>query len=231
MSIMQFMRQVIMTARVVLVTLVKPRRLVDNLTYANVAATLALFISLGGVSYATLALPADSVGSKQLRAGAVGLGALQFSLGTVGVSDRKVEDLIKNGCNGGGFSGNVAPDCLPSRLDGPTPGREVRIRCRHSGPLMVSAILNLKNEGAPQTTAHVEFSLNIDNKNVSVSQVNLVSGQIVQVPLQALVNASVGWHTVRVEVAADYTSSTPGDVVVSEASVIASALPGIEASK
>lgn len=47
------------------------RRLRDNLTYANVTASLALFLALGGVAYATNALPVGSVGTKQLKKGAV----------------------------------------------------------------------------------------------------------------------------------------------------------------
>lgn len=42
-----------------------------RLSYANVVATIALFISLGGVSYAAVTLPRNSVGSRQLRNGAV----------------------------------------------------------------------------------------------------------------------------------------------------------------
>ncbi len=42
-----------------------------RLSYANVTATLALFIALGGASYAAVRLPANSVGSRQLRANAV----------------------------------------------------------------------------------------------------------------------------------------------------------------
>ena len=40
-------------------------------TYANVMATIAVFIALGGTSYAVTKLPANSVGSKQIRRGAV----------------------------------------------------------------------------------------------------------------------------------------------------------------
>jgi hypothetical protein len=47
------------------------RRLRDHLSYANATATLALFVVLGGSSHAAIALPNDSVGSKQLRNGAV----------------------------------------------------------------------------------------------------------------------------------------------------------------
>ncbi len=47
------------------------RRLKDRLTYANVMATIAVFVALGGTSYAALTLPRNSVGSAQLRTGAV----------------------------------------------------------------------------------------------------------------------------------------------------------------
>jgi hypothetical protein len=43
------------------------QRLRRALTYGNVMSTAAVFIALGGVSYAAIKLPANSVGSKQLR--------------------------------------------------------------------------------------------------------------------------------------------------------------------
>lgn len=43
----------------------------QRVTYANVVASLALFVALGGTSYA-LTLPRGSVGAKQIRTGAVG---------------------------------------------------------------------------------------------------------------------------------------------------------------
>jgi hypothetical protein len=43
----------------------------ERLTYGNVVATLALFIALGGTSYALAALPRNSVGSEQIRPRAV----------------------------------------------------------------------------------------------------------------------------------------------------------------
>jgi hypothetical protein len=45
--------------------------LVSKLNYSNVVATLAVFISLGGASYAAMTLPRNSVGTKQLRGNAV----------------------------------------------------------------------------------------------------------------------------------------------------------------
>jgi len=38
-----------------------------NLTYANVMATIAVFIALGGSSYAAIRLPANSVGTIQIK--------------------------------------------------------------------------------------------------------------------------------------------------------------------
>lgn len=46
-------------------------RLKTKLSYANVTATVALFVALGGSSYAAITLPRNSVGDKQIRAGAV----------------------------------------------------------------------------------------------------------------------------------------------------------------
>jgi Collagen triple helix repeat (20 copies) len=42
-----------------------------RLTYANVLASLALFVALGGSSYAALQLPKNSVGTQQLKRNAV----------------------------------------------------------------------------------------------------------------------------------------------------------------
>lgn len=47
------------------------RRVRDRLTYANVIATTALFIALGGTAWAATALPRNSVGDRQIRTGAV----------------------------------------------------------------------------------------------------------------------------------------------------------------
>jgi hypothetical protein len=43
----------------------------SKLTYGNVAATFAVFLALGGGAYAAVALPKNSVGTKQLKTNAV----------------------------------------------------------------------------------------------------------------------------------------------------------------
>jgi hypothetical protein len=58
-----------------------------RVSYANVTATLALFVSLGGASYAAVKLPANSVGARQLRANAVTSSKVKNrSLGVVDLS-------------------------------------------------------------------------------------------------------------------------------------------------
>jgi hypothetical protein len=61
----------------------------SKLTYANVMASLALFVALGGLSWAAVTLPANSVGKRQLKRDAVtsekvangGLKAVDFAAG------------------------------------------------------------------------------------------------------------------------------------------------------
>lgn len=48
-------------------------RLRRHVTYSSVMSTAAVFIALGGISYAAIKLPPNSVGTKQLRAKAVTL--------------------------------------------------------------------------------------------------------------------------------------------------------------
>lgn len=52
-------------------------RIRPRLTYANVTASLALFIALGGTGYAAATLPRNSVSSAQIRAKAVGSSELR----------------------------------------------------------------------------------------------------------------------------------------------------------
>ncbi len=52
-------------------------RLKTHLSYANVMATIAVFVALGGTSYAATKLARNSVGSTQIRAKAVGSSELK----------------------------------------------------------------------------------------------------------------------------------------------------------
>jgi hypothetical protein len=197
-----------------------------KLSYSNVVASLALFASLGGASYAAVTLPAHSVGRRQLQPGAVSAGALSFPLGVAGTAFTKPQDLTKGLCNGGGMlrPGQAAPPCAPPHL-GFTGGREVHLAVRSPGRLLVSAVAGLKNEGAPETRARVKFAIVVDRHVVIQTGSSIDGGQSVQVPIQALVNVQPGTHSVGLSDEAQYNSSTPGDVIVAPVSIVAGVQP------
>jgi len=72
------------------------RRLAKKLTFANVMSMMAVFIALGGSAVAVTQLPQDSVGAKQIKAGAVrsaevkdfSLQASDFAKGTLLKGDK-----------------------------------------------------------------------------------------------------------------------------------------------
>ena len=100
----------------------QPRGIRGRITYANVVATLALFIALGGVGYAALKLPKNSVHSKQIAKGAVktsdiGKGAVtQAKLGAGAVGAGQLSDgAVGNGklADGSVTAAKIAgPDAL-----------------------------------------------------------------------------------------------------------------------
>ena len=63
------MRNFLDPARIVRLVMERVR---VQLSYANVMATIAVFIALGGTSYAVVKLPRNSISAKQIRQGAVG---------------------------------------------------------------------------------------------------------------------------------------------------------------
>lgn len=72
-----------------------------RLSYANVTASLALFMTLGGVGYAASQLPNNSVGTKQLKANAVTSGKVKN--GTLLKADFKAGQIPA------GAKGNTGP--------------------------------------------------------------------------------------------------------------------------
>lgn len=66
-------------------------RTLSRLTYANVTATIALFLALGGGAYAALRVPRNSVGSRQIKANAVN--STKVANGSLLVGDFKAGQL------------------------------------------------------------------------------------------------------------------------------------------
>ncbi len=85
-----------------------------RLTYANVMATIAVFIALGGASYAALKIPARSVGTHQLKFNSVGSNQLKpHSVGQQKLKPGSVgpEEIQANAVN----SDHIFPGAVGSR--------------------------------------------------------------------------------------------------------------------
>ena len=83
------------------------RRLTSRLTYANVVASLALFIALGGGAYAATKLPKNSVGNAQLKNDAVD--GAKVDDGSLSAKDFKKSSLPKGDQGPAGSTGPQGP--------------------------------------------------------------------------------------------------------------------------
>jgi hypothetical protein len=193
-----------------------------RVNYASVTATIALFLSLGGASYAAFSLPAHSVGGRNLRAGAVDTEALGFPLGATSVTNDSPKDLGKGGCNGAGRPGEIPPPCVPPRPFGGPEGTLLRVDTHHPGHLLVSVIAGVVNNNA--THVEVSYAVILDERAVSRGEITIAGGQQEQVPIQALARATTRSHTVGFQIRAEYFSYGPGDVIVSPVSIVAVSL-------
>jgi hypothetical protein len=84
-----------------------------HLTFANVTSVIALFVALGGVSYAAMVLPKNSVGAKQLKKNAVT--SPKVADGSLQASDFKAGTLLT------GPQGSQGPQGIPGPV-GPLTG-------------------------------------------------------------------------------------------------------------
>ncbi len=204
------------------------RSLIGRLTYANVVATAALFIAVGGVSYAAISLPAGSVGQKQIRAGAVTERDLDFPLGVRSATEYVPNKLGKGPCNSPRRPGSppLSIDCPLSTLGGPYGAPAVKVTMSGPGHILASAVLGLADTESRSAngSATVRVGLVVD-RQLSQRVVTLNGDDQEQVPMEALVAVGGGEHVVRVQEAADYTSYEPGEVVVDPVSLDVTMLP------
>ncbi|HVO54167.1 MAG TPA: hypothetical protein VMT37_07130 [Solirubrobacterales bacterium] len=86
------------------------KRIVGKLTYANVMATVAVFIALGGASYAAFKLPKNSVGTKQIKNNAIT--AAKIKNGAIGGAKIDLKGLgqVPNAAHADSASALAAPE-------------------------------------------------------------------------------------------------------------------------
>lgn len=190
-----------------------------HFTYANVTATIALYVALGGISYAVLRVPARSVGPAQLRPRAVGPTALAVALGGASVETQDVKTFTDytRACR----SGSPPPPCVPPVA---AEVASVRIKTHARGTLLFSAVTGMTNANAASgDVADVTLTASVDGRKLpGQSTVQVPFGRPVSVPLQASARLSAGTHTVRLQIRA---INFNGELRVSPVSLHAAALP------
>jgi hypothetical protein len=114
-----------------------------KLSYANVMATVAVFLALGGVGYAATQLPKDSVGSKQLQKNAVT--SKKVKDGSLQASDFKAGQLPRGATGPQGPVGPQGPAGAqgPAGNVGPLPHARIRLGINHQ---------TVGNRNAPRVT-------------------------------------------------------------------------------
>lgn len=83
--------------------------------YANVTATIALVVALGGTSYAAITLPKNSVGSRQIKSKAVGKSELKSNA----VRSKKVKNDSLTGADVNESKLGPVPNALTLQGKGP----------------------------------------------------------------------------------------------------------------
>jgi hypothetical protein len=196
-----------------------------TLNYANVVATLALFVALGGASYAAVVLPADSVGVRQLRRGSVATKALAFPISAAGRTDGKELELPGGFCDGWPLPpGQPAPPCAARPRGGRTPGREVSLSLKSRAVLVVLGTVGVTNQGLSGTQATVTIETIIDGRAVAERSLVVAGGDTTQATVQGAFAVPPGKHAVGVGFSVRYTARGP-NVLVGPTSLTAMAFP------
>jgi len=112
-------------------------------------AYLALFVALGGTSYAALSLPANSVGTKQLRNGAVtGRKLANDAVGAANLDPKSIAGHIADWAQIGA-DGNVISSAPRASVNVTSPGRGLyRVSWNHSIPSRCMAMADPSNVSA-----------------------------------------------------------------------------------
>ncbi len=188
----------------------------DRLTYANIVATLALFIALGGVSYAAISLPAASVGPRQLRTGAVTLGKLGFPLAS---ATTRTNAVTVHGFQCAAVPGQPIPPCpppLPATLASTT------IALSHPAKVLILATSELYAPASSGNPSQVQLYGRADqNQLLERTTANVSSnsqGTATYQSVTALLLA--GRHTLQV-----FATDSGPDAVANSTTMVALALP------
>lgn len=136
-------------------------------TYANVTATISLFVALGGTSYAVSQLPRDSVGNRQLKSNAVSSSKVRN--GSVQSADLAPSARTgpRGPRGGGGPAGPIGPAGAQGPI-GPSETIQVKPPDRVAIPAASGAPVTLASATLPPGTWLIDGRTTITNDGTSV---------------------------------------------------------------
>jgi hypothetical protein len=136
----------------------------------NAIALLALFIALGGSSYAAIAIPAGSVGTKQLRNGAVT--PVKLASSEIGGVVRAWAEVNASGTivAASGFTRSAHPNQIPGHTS--ILLKTARVRgCAASASVVLPPLASISMPGfaiaSPVDTAGKPYGVSVDTFNAA----------------------------------------------------------------
>ncbi len=133
------------------------KKLRPRFTYANVVSTLCLFLLLGGGAYAAAKLPANSIGTKQLKNNAVT--AVKIKNGTISGSKINLASLgtVPDATHADtATTAAAASSASNSAQLGGAPAADYRDRCPAGTNLVAPRVCATGEEGADEYLPSVE---------------------------------------------------------------------------
>jgi hypothetical protein len=170
-------------------------RVRKRLSFANVASAIALFVALGGTSYAAVTLPSNSVGRAQIKTG--GVGKSEIGSNTVGSSEIRGSSI-------------TAPDVKTSAV-GPS---EVRANAIDSDEIADKGIKSV--DLADELKAEVENAKSVTFR-VGVNAAGAATGGTAKAVTRTgtgVYSVDLGSDVSKCQSVATVTGGTPGFVTV-----------------
>jgi hypothetical protein len=191
-----------------------------RLTFANVTSGLALFVALGGTSYAAVTLPHDSVGSSQIRTGAVHKAEIATS--AVGKSEVRTGAIGKSeiGTNGVG-KGEIRKDAVGTSeiKDGEIQATDLSDAARSAFTLGRAAVAadgtlvggNAKSVATPHVTGvyTVDFGRDVSACQYSATLATVKNGTATSAPSANAGRVQVTSGTANTQVIVNTFDTTP----------------------
>jgi len=172
-------------------------KLRKRLTYSNVVGTLALFLALGGVSYAAVTLAPNSVGTSQLRSGAVTGSKLAFPIGAVTGEDAGPFTLS---------AGNCSPEMpCPAMAASPLTSANLNLSKASRVLLIGSGEFHLSS---PNSAGSVALGLQVANTRLPAGFQPITSTRATSISVERVVSVPAGRATVSLM--ADAIGASPG---------------------